>query len=372
VTDDAKVADDLSVLGRLLGALPDPDRRDEWDAVRDELLLETILESGTVSVPALSHPPRPADRDRRTVTRPAARRVTRIRTWRSVGALCALAVVMTVLVPSQDLLAAARGPQMLNFAVASPDDLAAGSAPSASNALLALAGAAQGRVEPASAGPVQYVEIYGWYSQRDDKGTQVFPTHLRSWLSSDGSRLIRTARDAALQDLSSAGGQVPDTAVPFDKAVDHLPAGSVAQVSLDHLPRTPSLLRKSLLAASPPGACESVDLTAQCLVQGVIALHSSYVVPPDLDAALWQVLADDPGVRLLGSVIDRRGRSGVAVAYAVRWAEQTEIEVLIIDERDGALLATEIMLYPSGSRVAEIRSLSLLLDARWVEDIGAP
>jgi hypothetical protein len=59
--------------------------------------------------------------------------------------------------------------------------------------------------------------------------------------------------------------------------------------------------------------------------------------PPALRASLYQVAAEIPGIQLVGTVTDRAGRKGIAVA-ASREDQQHE---LIFDPRTSALLAVE-------------------------------
>jgi hypothetical protein len=61
-------------------------------------------------------------------------------------------------------------------------------------------------------------------------------------------------------------------------------------------------------------------------------------LPPSVRAALYRAAATIPGIRLLGTVLDHAGRSGIGIAYP-----QTDggLNELILDPRTSALMAEQ-------------------------------
>jgi len=103
------------------------------------------------------------------------------------------------------------------------------------------------------------------------------------------------------------------------------------------LSANPARLRAQLLRASEyRGDPRRVPEAYQLM--GVIADLQHQPVPPRLEAAIWRVLAGQPDIRYLGTVIDRAGRRGDAVATTIGRAERL---VLIISPSTGRLLGEE-------------------------------
>ena len=89
-------------------------------------------------------------------------------------------------------------------------------------------------------------------------------------------------------------------------------------------------LRSRLLAAGP-------RRTTQQWFGDYKDAWTSHIVSPELQAAYLGILADQPGIDVLGAVTDRAGRAGVAVATQ---ADERKT-VLIFDVATGALLGYE-------------------------------
>lgn len=103
------------------------------------------------------------------------------------------------------------------------------------------------------------------------------------------------------------------------------------------LATNPARLRAQLLRASEyRGDPQQVPAGYQ-LFKVIADLHHQ-VVRPGLEAAIWRVLAGQQAVRYLGTVTDRAGRPGVAVATT---AFDSDRLVLIISPSTGRLLGEE-------------------------------
>jgi hypothetical protein len=83
------------------------------------------------------------------------------------------------------------------------------------------------------------------------------------------------------------------------------------------------------------GFTSFVWTTAQDLLAGPIT--------PGTKAALYRVLAKQPGIEYVGSVRDRLGRPGVALAMPVSASNGGGQSRQIIDTRTGRLLAYEVV-----------------------------
>ena len=99
---------------------------------------------------------------------------------------------------------------------------------------------------------------------------------------------------------------------------------------LDADTRSVSELRSRLLAAGS-------GRTPQQWFSEYRDTWTSQIVSPELQAAYLGVLADQPGIDVLGAVTDRAGRAGIAVATQAGDRKT----VLIFDEATGALLGYE-------------------------------
>jgi hypothetical protein len=97
----------------------------------------------------------------------------------------------------------------------------------------------------------------------------------------------------------------------------------------------PTVLARQLLNA-PPDTGEGNN--AYHIFDIITDLHHQ-IVPPQLDAAMWRMLAARSDVRYLGRVMDRAGRIGDALAYTSR--DGQERAVLIISPSTGQLLGWE-------------------------------
>ena len=98
----------------------------------------------------------------------------------------------------------------------------------------------------------------------------------------------------------------------------------------------PARLRGQLLRA--PAYAKSGWPVSYRLLRIITDLHHQ-LVQPRLDAALWQILAGQADMRDLGTVHDRAGRIGDAVAFT----DHSDVErlVLIISPSTGRLLGWE-------------------------------
>lgn len=311
-----------------LTALPVPPMTDP------EAVLDRVLR-------ARADHPVPAPRRRSVAVRVAA-----------VAATVVLALGVLVTWPSSDP-AAAVTPPLLDFSLVDEQELATADGVGASDVLLDLAGAASLRSPVAidSAEQVQHVVQDRWDSvylqDAPDTATWfVVPTRAESWLYPDGS-LARSELSGSPIDQDGEAMDLADIPhlEPLGDAIDFFPPGEVEPALPALLSRDPAELREELLVdgACDPDTAAIVGMSdAECvavLLDAVTELYDVYVVPPDLEAALWRMLADEPGLRSLGATVDRSGRDGVSIMF--RHPDLPLMTVLIIDPESGGLLGQE-------------------------------
>ncbi len=337
--------DDIPAPGEAAGPL----------SARDEAILARILSSEPGAASSGGGLPRA----RRTVT---VRRVV-------LAAVTVIALVVGGLswqawraVPADALT-----PAVLPFSDGSVADALAAQGQPAREALLRLAEAAGSQPSASGAGD-QVVSSYGWYlnASVDADGvatTVLAPMFSTTVLRPDGSFSNREIRAPALD----VHGRVVDGEYPpgGQTSGDDLPAGTFDPAYVANLPRDPAALRQALL-----GPVTGLDASVETgvLVQLVTGLYAQYVVPPDLAAAVWTMLADEPGLISLGTSQDRLGRDGVAVAVRDGQPEAPALTVLVISEEDGRLLGWEHMvdaLPDLGIEEPAVTAFQAFLSAEW-------
>lgn len=328
-------------------------------SARDEEILAGILagrlggRAGERAVPARSLWRRPAVR----VAAAAAVVVGLVvggLAWRGGGAPAAAGVV-----------------PLPTYADASVLSVLDGTGPSARGALLRLADAAAAQPVVVGEG-YQEVSSYAWYtasttSEESASETVVSPTHRTAWLGPDGSFVAHETRGLALDlDGNVVDGDYPPGGAD---ATDRLPAGTVT-IRGPSLPREPAALRAALTEAYQAADERTV---AQLLVADVHGLFDLEVVPSDLAAACWRVLAAEPGVVSLGATTDRIGRTGEAVAVPMGTDPAMGVTVLVVSPEDGRLLQWESILtdFPDlGIDSPTVTGFEVFLGSRWVAEPG--
>lgn len=316
-----------------------------------EQLLSRILASapGTSTLTAEAvEPPRAA--------RPAAGRSRRTAAL-SAAAAAVLVVALVGTQTSHPATATAATLPSLDYALASPSETAAADLPDARAALLDLAAAARATDAPVQDGQVQHLVAQEWLLETTVGAephavldTAVYPTVTERWFSPDGSGLITQQRTAAVTyDGAIDPDARPSTGGPVSS--DTLLPGTVDASVNDRLPRDADTLAAQLLESSPV-ECGLEGWSGYCLGEQVRDAFHTSVVPQDLAGAFWEVLADEPTVRLLGETTDRVGREGTAVLVpAPTISGQPEGEdsalVLVVAPSTGQLLSSETLTYRS-------------------------
>ena len=176
------------------------------------------------------------------------------------------------------------------------------------------------------------------------------------WIGSDGSgRIVETYSHPRLGTAKDRAGWIaagrPSLAVaPMDSTFG---PGQLSNgpPNLNQLPDDPAKLASLLAARKIEGGPKG---PAEDFVQIGDMLREDYV-RPSLRAAIFAVAERIPGVRLLGTVTDRVGRSGVGLAYVHAWPALAEVgkSVLVFDPKTSKLIAEEtIVTYTKTGKTA--------------------
>lgn len=299
---------------------------------------------------------------------PSGRPFRGARSWFALAASVAAVgvVTATVVLPASPAIAS---PPQLRYSVAAPEDVE--TAPPAQAVLTDLAATAA-RVDIPGTGTVQYIALRAWNtSSNDDVGrATIRPIEQEAWMAADDSGVVI---QRAGPELLPNGELDPDPVTTADDVVrDAFVPGDFPDVTAS-LPRDPDELREALVATMPESCLVARELEAACLVAEVGVYSTGYLIPSDLAAATWQMLAADPHVHTLGTAIDRAGREVTAVAAPPRTIGfGTSIDVLLIDPATGRLVGTEDVTLETTYLDIDgptVTSFTTLLDARWVETV---
>jgi hypothetical protein len=142
------------------------------------------------------------------------------------------------------------------------------------------------------------------------------------WIGSDGSGRIReTSSDLTFPTAQDRRNWIADGSPVLTGSSDdregpgHLSDGPV---DLSTLPTDPAKLAEMIssrkIEGGPPGPGEDFTQVGDLLRESDAS--------PELRAALFKVAAGIPGVKLLGTVTDPDGRSGIAIAWAHNRADE--------------------------------------------------
>ncbi|MEV4825453.1 CU044_5270 family protein [Micromonospora sp. NPDC049274] len=190
-------------------------------------------------------------------------------------------------------------------------------------------------------------------SSPDDRYHVAFAGESKVWMAADGTgSQSNTQLEPQYPDQESrdywqrklAAPEVAGTAAPIP----------LPPMALTPPPTDPSQLRERL----------KIEYGAGAASKEVSTLYARYVLPRATRAEILRVLADVPGFRWRGRVIDRAGRAGVAVTVDER--EHDQQSLLIFEPKTGELLAHELLTLAP----VRISAYQLILDTTWTDRIG--
>jgi hypothetical protein len=211
--------------------------------------------------------------------------------------------------------------------------------PSAGALLRRIADAAE-RSPVRGAGDYGYIHTKNWILANPNlapRGAFLTVDPYEMWLwyrTADGSgRVVTddpdTGRAESVQDPGTYKGYVCWTA----------DSGSLPLVCpVDRL-TDPRVLREVLLIDGQP---ETIDQTGRTSpLGGYMYLARDLILPPEVRAQAWRVLADLPGIEYTGRVRDRAGRTGEAFSLDFDASSGPVRDTLIVDPASGELLGYE-------------------------------
>ena len=143
------------------------------------------------------------------------------------------------------------------------------------------------------------------------------------------------------------GGRLDRGTTFFDE--ENEPAGSRdAQFFVD-MPNTVDGVRDALLDDIECLDRRRGQERSWCLTDQLREPSQTYVIPPDVMASIWRMLAQEEGIRSLGTVKDRTGRDAVALSFI--WDGAPEYRaILLADPKTGQVVGSErILIKPSSS-----------------------
>lgn len=267
--------------------------------------------------------------------------------WRliTVGTLAvatALAVLVTQLPGGHGTGAAyAATPPMLRYHAAGKP---------AAKVLDDLAARITGQPDTTGTGDVRYVRVRRWLlvptldADRGTGGAAVTADLIETWLAGDGAgQVLRTPGGVRAEGT----GQALPPGSKAAEATAETGSGRFTEVPLDlaALPQDPVALANWLDQRPDTKATGSrPSSVAARRIGGLRAVWDQQPVPPEVQARFLRVLADTPGLVDEGTVTDRAGRSGRAVAVEADEGAARVRHVLILDPGTGAPLGYEKIL----------------------------
>lgn len=308
-----------------------------------------------------------------------ARRTPRRRLALIASSVAAAGVLVTgILQPWGSAPVQAMIPAILDYEFASADAISVAPGKSPTIALEQLADAASAMPTQSARIRTQHVVTDSWYADleattagaAEAENSVLVPQISETWLAPDGSLRTVERRDDPLpadgRGLPANGGWDDQPAT----ADETQPAGSLDPDLVSTLPTNPDGLRDRLLEIE---GCVETKLGTErslCLYNRIIAIHQTYVTSPQLTAAMWEMLRDERGIRLLGEVKDRAGRAGIGISLIA--AKRPEFrQVLIADPKTGRLLGSEeILIAPVEGislKVPAIMSFTAILESKYVD-----
>ncbi|MDQ7904498.1 hypothetical protein RB614_08170 [Phytohabitans sp. ZYX-F-186] len=204
----------------------------------------------------------------------------------------------------------------------------AGDPPAARSHLAALARSAARAPKPAAAGAYTYVHVQTWTAGRS-RGARPTSRDERLWWAADRSGRAETVALSQPPPVPVPGAPGASTS---DAAITTYEPGKVP-VLVDAPSAQAPLLAFQLADRHP------LSEGPRGMLRAVADLYRSHHLDPAQRAAALQVLADTEGIDYRGTVVDRSGRSGVAVSVDSDGGATRD--VAIFDPGAGRLLSYE-------------------------------
>lgn len=288
-------------------------------------------------------PPRPTVESRRP----------RVRTLLVGTAAAMVAGIVIAIQPWDTEVARAGTPPILDFEFAEARRIADAPGLDPAGTFEQLARAAERASTGPSGSAVQHVVIEGWAIDTDfdpDPNSTITPTMSENWLYPDGRFRTRAYRGEPLKADGRGiplGGRLDRTTAFIDEEIEG--PGSRNSRFFTDMPNTVDGVRDSLLEDIKCLERQRGQERTLCLTDQIRNLAHAYVIPADVMARIWRMLAKEEGIRSLGAVKDRTGRDSVALSFIWEGAPEYRL-VLLADPDTGQVVGSErILIKPSPS-----------------------
>jgi hypothetical protein len=266
-------------------------------------------------------------------------------------------IVIVVVQPWSTPVARASTPPILDFEFAEARRISDAPGVDPTGTLEQLARAAERASASPAGSTVQHVVTEGWSIEQDfnpDPHSTITPTMTENWLYPDGRFRSRAHLGEPLKGDGRGvpiGGHLDRRTTFFDEQNE--PARSRDAQLLADLPNTVDGVRDGLLDRKKCLERQRGQERTFCLTDQIRNLSRVYVIPPAVMANIWRMLAQEEGIRSLGTVKDRTGREAVALSFI--WDGAPEYRsVILADPGSGQVVGSErILIKPSpGSPVS--------------------
>ncbi|MFT4009368.1 MAG: hypothetical protein QM655_04925 [Nocardioidaceae bacterium] len=203
--------------------------------------------------------------------------------------------------------------------------------------------------EPLSgSGPIQEVTSLGWWLDIDEADAtqrRVVPVRTQRFQPTESTRIV-VRRGEPLVDGSEP--EVPaDGPITSDETFKRDPHNALDYP--ERLPTDTQRLREILLG--PGSDCKAIE--AYCLMGGLGTLNLSFVLRPELEAALIRTLIDNSDIVYAGAGHDRLGRS--VDVFAVDDPDEISQYILLFDRETGYFAGQETILLKPQADLKDIQ-----------------
>ena len=282
-----------------------------------------------------------------TTAPPAGLGRPRVRTLIMGTAAAVVAGIVIVVQPWDTQVARAGTPPILDFEFAEARRISDAPGVDPAGTLEQLASAAERTQSGRSALAVQHVVIEGWSIEHDfdpDPNSTIIPTRTENSLYPDGRFRTR----AHIGDPLKADGRGVPLGGHLDRETEFFdeesePAGSRDAQFFAEMPDTVDGVRDRLLDRIGCLERQRGQERSLCLTDQIRNLPRMYVIPPGVMADIWRMLAQEEGIRSLGTVKDRTGRDAVALSFIWEGAPEYR-SVLLADPDTGQVVGSERIL----------------------------
>jgi hypothetical protein len=191
------------------------------------------------------------------------------------------------------------------------------------------------------------------------------------WIEPDGA--ARTEQTFGPQVPLDQLGQLDFTApiVGESNSFWHGP-NSFTPWIIAQLPREPQKLANALKALEFQWGGGDSDTS---LLNAIVSLYRTHVVPDDLAAAIWQLLSTNPAIRDLGETTDRIGRPAQALAFKSfpKDRHNDSFDLLLVSPETGRLIGWEWVAVNDATHnvtAPTVLGFTVWLESKFVENVG--